>query len=428
MRPALAAVLALGIATGSGCAQTRTVVIGVDLPLTGNDGAEGLMTLHGIELAASEFHTTPDGTRIRLDVRDTARGGFANPHEDEGSDNPDEPRNGIASLRAFAADARVVGVIGGLRPDVAAAEAPVARELELPVISPAAALGTASWLVRTEPSLFALGVRDVDEARAGALLAQRLGYRRVAVLGDGGLAARAEDAAFTRFFSESGGAVVSSTGSRKVAAAAQAVFYKGPLERAALLLPVAAATVMLSPGERGRMAHRGYSAPITGVAYERIEPAARRSWFSDFVSATYVREFRRRYGTLPDEAALAGYDAFSVFVSEFESAELAGRADRKGTIAALRANSIATLRGRGSFDAAGLLPTDAFRAATVVCGRVWDRHAILASPKRRFPRSAQSPNRRMRCGRMARRKSAYRVAPPVTSYSRSTPCKELVRW
>lgn len=360
MRPVFAAVLALGMAAGSGCAQTRTVLIGVDLPLTGNDGAEGLMALHGIQLAASQFHATPDGTRIRLDVRDTARGGFANPHEDEGSDNPDEARNGIASLRAFAADARVIGVIGGLRPDVAAAEATIARELELPVISPAVAVATASWPVRSEPALFALGFRDVDEARAGALLAHVLGFRRIAVLGDGGFVARTEEAIFARVFTESGGAVASSAGDR-VPASAQAVFYKGPLERAALLVPIDAAPLVLSQGERVRMSHRGYSTPPTDVAYERVEPVARRSWFGDFTKAAYVREFRRRYGTVPDEAALAGYDAFSVFLSEFEAAELAGK------------------------------------AVTVVCGRASDRHAIRPSPNRRFPLSATSPNRRRRC-------------------------------
>jgi ABC-type branched-subunit amino acid transport system substrate-binding protein len=416
VRPAFAAVLVLGLAASSGCTQARTVVIGVDLPLTGNDGAEGLMALHGIELAVADFHETPEGTRFQLAVRDTARGGFANPHEDEGSDNPDEPRNGIASLRAFAADARVVGVIGGLRPDVAAAEAPVARELELPVISPAAAIGTASWPVRSEPAFFALGFRDVDEAHAGALLARLLGYRRVAVLGDGGLAALAEDVAFSRFFSESGGTVVSSAGNRRYAGSAQAVFYKGPLLRAALLVPIAAAPSVLSPGERVRMAHRGYSAPITGVAFERVEPATRRSWFWDFANTTYVREFRRRYGAPPDEAALAGYDAFSVFLSALETAESSGRRDREGVVAALRAGPVATLRGRGSFNAAGLLRMDAFSAATVVCGRIAETRKIVP------PRTAFVPIKRREARRRAacRRKSAYGLAALVTSYSRST--------
>jgi ABC-type branched-subunit amino acid transport system substrate-binding protein len=394
VRPVYAAALALGLAAcggDGGGPQSRTVVIGVELPLTGNDGAEGLMALHAITLAVSDFHATPSGTRIRLQVRDTVGAPVADPHEDEGSDNPDEPRKGSASVRVFARNVHVVGVIGGLRPDVAAAEAPVAKTLRLPVVSPTFAVATDAWRVRHQPALFALGFRDVDEARAGATLAVLLGYRRVALLGDGGPVARTEDAAFTRFFRASGGTVVPINESARLPGA-QAVFYKGPLERAALLLPFAASTVVLSPSERIRMTHRGYSAPIIGIPYERIEPVGRRSWFSGFVNDTWVREFRRRYGALPDEAALAAYDAFSVFVSALETAESSGTGDRGGITAALRTNPIVTLRGRGAFNAAGLLPMDAFRDLTVICGRVLEIRAIVPPPDRfrvsQTPRSA----------------------------------------
>jgi ABC-type branched-subunit amino acid transport system substrate-binding protein len=394
--------LALGIAACAGSARERTIVIGVDLPLTGNDGAEGLMALHGAELAAAAYFMSRRLGPVRLVVRDTSGGRIANPHEDEGSDDPSEPRNGVESLRIFAADRRIIGVVGALRSDVVASEAPVARTLGLPVVSPALVVHAAGWHVRSEPALFAVGFNDVDEARAAALAARLAGFRRVAALEDGGTASSTEAAAFAESFAESGRDVAVFDDDRRAAESAQAVFYKGPVDRPALLVPRDAVDRLLSQSERKRMGHRGYSTPVTAVPYLRIDPKKRLGSARLGTGTLAVAAlFRKRYGALPDEAGLTGFDAMWVLLRAFEHATQRGRPDRRGTIDALRTGAIDTLLGAGTFDGTGVLTGNGYVAAVVMCGRAVERYPMRRIGEERYSFLVAALRRRGGCAREA---------------------------
>jgi hypothetical protein len=99
--------------------------IGVEMPAAGDDGARGLAAVTAIRLALDPQ---------RLVVRDSANGGFLNPHRDEGSDNGVDVRTAPALIAAFAADRGTVAAIGGLRRNVGDADAAVAEARGLPLI------------------------------------------------------------------------------------------------------------------------------------------------------------------------------------------------------------------------------------------------------------------------------------------------------
>ena len=99
--------------------------IGVEMPAAGDDGARGLAAVTAVRLAL--------GTD-RLVVRDSARGGALNPHQDEGSDNDVDLRTAPALIAAFAADPSVVAALGGLRRNVGDADAAAADAYGLPTI------------------------------------------------------------------------------------------------------------------------------------------------------------------------------------------------------------------------------------------------------------------------------------------------------
>jgi ABC-type branched-subunit amino acid transport system substrate-binding protein len=379
VRQALAAMLALGIAVCAGCSQERTVVIGVDLPLTGNDGAEGLMALHGIELAAEERGADPDWPiHFDLDVRDAARNTVRNPHQDEASDVPEEPRNGVASLYAFAGDPRVVGVVGAFRLDAVRAEAPVARRLRLPVVS----AGTADDRERSAPerALFALGPSPAEEGGAAATAARRLGYSRVFLEHDGSPFGREVIGAFSAAFAGGSGKITRS------ATDADAIFFKGPADRAALLLSPRAAAVLLTPERRSLMRHRGYAPPAVAVPYVRIERAAPDTSRVPGV----VERFRQRYGEIPSGEALAGYDAMSFLGSAVQIAMAAHYPSKR-----LRAGTLRALR-TPFYYFGSTRPASPFVGVAIHCGRRGPPWQVVDPPRQLHARLS-APSSRASC-------------------------------
>jgi hypothetical protein len=113
---AVALALVLGVTTPGGW-------VGVEMPAAGIDGAQGLSVRLAAGLGSAQ-----------VVMRDSAAGGFANPHQDEGVDNDVDLRNAPNILRGFAADARIVAAIGGLSRRVGDADAVAAQAGQLPTI------------------------------------------------------------------------------------------------------------------------------------------------------------------------------------------------------------------------------------------------------------------------------------------------------
>ena len=114
----------------------KTITIGVDLPLTGDEGRAGQSTLNGIRFFVQQIPTL-DGFKIILDVRDDASSG------------PRDSARGVKNLKAFIADPRVVAMLGPFDSSVARAQIPIANEARMAMVSPA----TSSRCLTKEPYL-----------------------------------------------------------------------------------------------------------------------------------------------------------------------------------------------------------------------------------------------------------------------------------
>ena len=106
-------------------AQTPAAWIGVEMPAAGDDGGAGLAAAAAVKLAVGP------GRVVR---RDGSNGVFLNPHRDEGSDNDVDRNSAPGIVAAYAADPRIVAMIGGLRRNVGDADAAAAETHGLPAI------------------------------------------------------------------------------------------------------------------------------------------------------------------------------------------------------------------------------------------------------------------------------------------------------
>ena len=114
----------------------RTITIGVDLPLTGDEGRAGTSTLNGISYFVQQ-HPALDGFNILLDARDDA------------STAPGDTSRGVKNLKAFIANPRVVAMLGPFDSSVARAQIPIANQAHMAMVSPA----TSSRCLTKEPFL-----------------------------------------------------------------------------------------------------------------------------------------------------------------------------------------------------------------------------------------------------------------------------------
>jgi branched-chain amino acid transport system substrate-binding protein len=117
--------VSLAACAGGGSNNAKTLKIGVDLPLSGDEGQAGNPTLNGIRFFVHQ-HPVLDGFNIELSVRDDAVKGVNN------------PTLGGQNISALIADPQVMGVIGPFDSSVARVEIPVANRAHVAMISPSA--------------------------------------------------------------------------------------------------------------------------------------------------------------------------------------------------------------------------------------------------------------------------------------------------
>lgn len=174
--------LALG-----GIATPLRFAVGVELPLSGIDGAEGLRMRDAVILAADDERSR--GTEVSL-LSALGATAVQNPHQDEGSDNDADVAEGPAVVAGLAAKGVHV-VVGPLRSSVARAEESALARAHSVVIS-----GTATAPSDIGSRIFKLAPSDRQLA-AAAFAWMRAHYGgRVCVLDDGTAKARQQAAAF----------------------------------------------------------------------------------------------------------------------------------------------------------------------------------------------------------------------------------------
>jgi branched-chain amino acid transport system substrate-binding protein len=115
----------LSLAACSGGKAEPTITIGVDLPLSGDEGQAGMPALNGIRFFVKQ-HPVLDGFTVVVSARDDAVKGVH------------DPNVGAKNVSALIADPQVMGIIGPLNASVARAVIPLANQAGLALISPSA--------------------------------------------------------------------------------------------------------------------------------------------------------------------------------------------------------------------------------------------------------------------------------------------------
>ncbi len=114
-----------GPETSAPSGNIDTVKLGVDLPLSGGETANGVPTRQGVELAVEEWNAMDHAYTVELDVRDDAVNGVHNEQQ------------GATNVTALTADETVVGMVGPFNSSVARAQIPITNEFGLAQCSPA---------------------------------------------------------------------------------------------------------------------------------------------------------------------------------------------------------------------------------------------------------------------------------------------------
>jgi branched-chain amino acid transport system substrate-binding protein len=220
----LASLLSAAGCTGG---PTRILKIGVDLPLSGQEGRAGSPALNGVRFFIQQ-HPTISGFTVVVDARDDALDGVH------------DPQQGVRNIQALLKDPLVMAVIGPFDSSVARAEIPIANAASLAMVSPSASsrcltkdpflpAGLSPTRVETTcaaaglPSpkdlrptgvnnFFRLATTDDLQGPAAADHAYKsLHMRRMAVVSDHEAYGQALASGFTARFAKLGGSVVSST-------------------------------------------------------------------------------------------------------------------------------------------------------------------------------------------------------------------------
>lgn len=108
-------------------ATKGTIKIGVDLPLSGAEIANGGPTLNGIQLAVDEANAAGGvgGYKVEINKQDDAVNGAH------------DPKQGASNAQTLVADAAVVGMVGAFNSNVSRAIIPVTNEAGVAQCSPA---------------------------------------------------------------------------------------------------------------------------------------------------------------------------------------------------------------------------------------------------------------------------------------------------
>jgi branched-chain amino acid transport system substrate-binding protein len=142
LKRAAAITSALGLVSIVSCggapavSESRTIEIGVDLPLSGDDGRAGTPTLNGV-LYFVHQHPTIAGFKVVVDAHDDTVGGIHNPGK------------GAENVQTMVTDPQILGMVGPFDSSVARAQLAIANQAHLAMISPS----TSSRCLTKEPFL-----------------------------------------------------------------------------------------------------------------------------------------------------------------------------------------------------------------------------------------------------------------------------------
>ena len=327
---AAVAIIACGLRMAPVSAATAVVKIGVELPLSGADASQGTPMLDGVLLAAAQANAkAPKGLTFKVTALDEAVGGVHNPQQ------------GATNVKSFSADTGVLGILGPLASNVAAAEIPIVNAAGIALISGSATnpdLTKTQKLRTTHPNdidFFRVCATDDLQGAVGAQFAKEQGYKKVYVIDDNETYGKGLADVFAASFAKLGGDVLGHdhvTPNQqdfralltKVAATnPDAVFFGGVTATGGLLIRQQMSSAGLDPAKVAYLGGDGFQDP----AYPQQAGAAGNNTY--YTAATpnlaalpaarkFVADYKKRFGNEPSAYSANYYVAAQVLINAIE--------------------------------------------------------------------------------------------------------------
>lgn len=384
-----ALVFALLVTSGSPLAADEpSIAIGLDLPLSGIDGASAIPVRNAVILAIEEANVRGLPGRVRLVLDDV----------DDSVQGKHDPAQGAANLRSFVDDGRVVAAIGPMNSNVAKAEIPIgnaaglaqitmgATAVELTHPPAAVALRPAN---PTRPAFFRVCAADDVQGAASARFARSAGLRRAFVVDDNESYGKGLADVFAASFASDGGSVIGREHltafsidykpllTKIAAARPDLVFFGGIVSTGGAVLRRQMPDVGLGsvPYFGGDGLESPEFVPLAGAA-------ADGTYFTDIApdvdrlpaARSFVTAYRARFASAPGSYSAGGFAAAEVAIAAIRSAltahpsRLPTRDEVLGLVA--RTSGLASPVGPVTFDANGDLLHPVISLYRVERGRV----------------------------------------------------------
>ncbi len=395
-RRIFACALALSFASGTTPirAQSHDTKLGLDLPLSGIDGASAIPARNAVILAIEDANKRgfPGGVRVSLfDLDDAVQGKH-------------DPAQGAQNLKSFVADSDVFAVVGPMNSNVAKAEIPIANAAGLVQITMAATSieltkGPDARKLRSahpeRPTFFRVCASDDRQGVAAARFAIDRGLRRAFIIDDNESYGRGLADVFATAFPAAGGTVLGREHltsfaldykallTKIRASHPDAIFFGGIVSTGGAVLRKQMADVGLAgvPYFGGDGLASPEYLPLAGSAAENtyftlISPdLGHLSGGSRFVAA-----YRARFGAEPGSYSPGAYSAAIVALNALRrslTSSHGGSATRAAVLDEVaRTRGLVTPVGRVAFDGGGDL-----REPTISLYRVHDGKIAYVDPR-----------------------------------------------
>ena len=368
----VAAVLVFALAAFTappGMAAGEPIKIGVELPISGADASQGTPMLNGATLAVEQANArAPKGVNFKISALDESVQGVHNPQQ------------GATNVKSFIADAAVLGILGPLASNVAAAEIPIVNEARIALISGSATNPelTQSAKYRTthphEIEFFRVCATDDLQGAVGARFARDQGYDKIYVLDDNETYGKGLADVFAGAFAKFGGTILGHDHvtpnqqdfrallTKVAAAKPDAVYFGGVTATGGLLIRQQMSSAGLDPAKVAYLGGDGfqdpaYPAQAGEAANNTFYTAATPNLAALPAARKFVAEYTARFGTAPSAYSANYYVAAQVLIRAIEQARRAygGKLPtRELVLKELReTKNVHSILGTFSFDANG---------------------------------------------------------------------------
>ncbi len=185
----------------------QVIKIGIDLPVSGGDAAQGIPTRNGAVLAIEEANSRHALGAFSLQAYDL----------DDAVQGAHDPAQGAQNVKQFVADSSVLSMFGPFNSNVAKAEIPISNDAGLAMI---AASTTNPGLTKGEDAkklrishpdvntFFRVCTTDDRQGAVGAKFAWKFGYKKVFIVDDNETYGKGLADVFEASFKSDGGTVL----------------------------------------------------------------------------------------------------------------------------------------------------------------------------------------------------------------------------